>query len=146
MKYRKTLTKKLSISLIILISLTCLSPMVSSFTSSETELEINAINGVLGGVTTDIKNIGDEVANDIVIIITINGGIFGNIDVIKECSGCSSCGTTLAPGEIKSESTLEAKFLIGLGSVDINIVTYAANADEVSQSITGTVIGPFVII
>ena len=142
MNHRKTLTKKLGISLIILISLTCLSPMVSSYTSSETELEINAINGGLGGVTADIKNIGNEVANDIVIIITINGGIFGNIDVIKECSGCSSCGTTLAPGAIKSESTLEAKFLIGLGSVDITVVTYASNADEVSESITVILVIP----
>ena len=146
MNYRKIITKKTGIFIVLLLSLTCLSPVISSNEISDTVLEISSIKGGLGSVSADIKNIGNEVAEDIVIIISVNGGIFGNIDVLKECSGCSSCGTTLAPGAIKTESTLEATFIIGLGSVDITVTSSASNADEISQSVKGTVLGPLIII
>ena len=114
--------------------------------TTETELEIDGVAGQMGAVVVDVTNVGDTVAEDIAITISVEGGILGKIDIYHECSGCSQCGTTLDPGAIKTESTLEEGFIIGFGQVEITVTASASNADEVTMTLNGLVIGPFIII
>ena len=119
---------------------------VASTSLSDAELEISDIRGGLGAVIVDVKNIGDAVAEDIVVIISVKGGLLNKIDVYHECRGCSGCGSTLAPDAIKTESTAEAGLIFGFGQVEIFVSTSASNADEVTQTLDGLVLGPFVMI
>ena len=114
--------------------------------TTETELEIDEVVGNMGAVAVAVTNVGDTVAEDITITISVEGGILGKIDIYHECSGCSQCGTTLDPGAIKTESTLEEGYIIGFGQVEITITTSASNADEVTRTLNGLVIGPFIIV
>ena len=133
----------LCIGLIILMSII---PGTFGQVMADTELEINDIRSVMGGIETDVKNIGDSIAEEISISIFVSGGIFNNIDIQHDCGGCSQCGTTLASGSIKTENSLEAGFIIGLGSIEITITASASNANEISKTVNGLVIGPFIII
>ena len=142
---KKKMNKFFGISIIMMV-LFVISPVGLSGTIESTELKIDNVRGGLGAVTVDVKNIGTETATDITIIMSVKGGIIGNIDILKECSGCSSCGTTLEPNAIKTENTGEEEFIIGFGSIDIYISASASNAEEVTQSLKGLVIGPFVLI
>ena len=137
---------KLSVFCIAIIFIILLVPSSISESMVDTELEVNDIRGLLGGVETDVKNIGDSVAEEISISIYVSGGIFNNIDIQHDCGGCSQCGTTLASGGIKTENSLEAGFIIGLGMVEITVTASASNANEVSRTVNGIVIGPFIII
>ena len=138
-----TMISGLCIGLILIISF-----MPSSLSENmvDTELEINDIRTLLGGIETDVKNIGDSIAEEISISIYVTGGIFNNIDVQHDCGGCSQCGTTLASGGIKTENSLEAGFIIGFGNVEITITASASNANEISRTINGLVIGPFILL
>lgn len=138
-----TIISGLCISLIFLISLV---PSSLSEGMADTQLEINDIRTKLGGIETDVKNIGDSIAEDIAISIFVSGGILNNIDIQHNCEGCSQCGTTLASGGIKTENSLEAGFIIGFGNVEINITASASNANEISRTVNGFVIGPFILI
>jgi 2-methylaconitate cis-trans-isomerase PrpF len=112
----------------------------------DTELEISAINSGFAQVIIDVKNIGTEIAEEIQIAIEVKGGFLGRIDILQVCSGCSSCGTTLDPEAIKTESTKEAGLILGIGPITISASASALNAPEVTLDGTGFVIGPFVII
>ena len=114
--------------------------------TTETELEIDGIEGHIGAVVVSVTNVGDTVAEDISITISVEGGILGKTDIYHECSGCSQCGTTLDPDAIKTESTLEEGYIIGFGQVEIIVTASASNADEVTRTLNGLVIGPFIII
>jgi hypothetical protein len=133
----------LSISLIILLSLI---PATFGQTMTDTELEINDIRSIFGGVETDVKNIGESTAEGISISIAVSGGIFNNIDIQHDCGGCADCGTTIAVGSIKTENTLEAGFIMGIGSIELTITASASNANEISETVNGLIIGPFIII
>ena len=129
-----------------LIVLMAFGPICIGEETTETELGIDGIVGHIGAVVVAVTNVGDTVAEDITITISVEGGILGKIDIYHECSGCSQCGTTLDPGAIKTESTLEEGYIIGFGQVEITITTSASNADEVTRTLNGLVIGPFIII
>jgi hypothetical protein len=133
----------LCISLTLVISLI---PTTFGHSLTNTELEVNDIRSIIGGIETDVKNIGDSIAEDIAISIYVSGGIFNNIDIQHDCGGCDQCGTTLASGSVKTENSLEAGFIIGLGTIDITITASASNANEVSKTVSGFIIGPFIII
>ena len=133
----------IGISLIFIISLI---PISISQTLTETELEINDIRSILGGIETDVKNIGDFIAEDITISIYISGGILNNINIQHECGGCGQCGTTLISGSIKTENSLEAGYIFGIGTLEIIVTASASNANEISETVNGLVIGPFIII
>lgn len=135
------ITKKGILSMGILLGLLLILPTTTSQTTDTTTIEIVNISGGLGGVTVDVENTGDTVANDIWVITTISGGILGNIELIHECTGCSACGTTLAPGAIKSENSLEAGLLLGFGPIEITTSAGASNANEVSMETSGTLLG-----
>jgi hypothetical protein len=114
--------------------------------TTETELQIDEVVGHMGAVVVTVKNVGDTIAEDITISISVEGGILGKIDIYHDCSGCSQCGTTLDPGAIKTESTLEEGFIIGFGQTEITVTASASNADEVTMTLNGLVIGSFIII
>lgn len=135
----------LCISIGLFVSFLLLPNGLSTNTNS-TALEIKAINGGLGGVSVEVKNIGSEIAQDIWVITTVNGGLFGNINILHECTGCSACGSTLGPDMIKTENTLEAGMLLGIGPIEITTSAGATNAEEVRMETTGFVIGPLAII
>jgi hypothetical protein len=111
-----------------------------------TNLEISDVKGEFGGVTAIITNTGDVTAEKFAISIFVEGGFLDNIDISQICSGCGDCGTTIPVGESKAESTTEAGFIFGIGPVDILVTASAENAEIVSMSTTGFVLGPFVII
>ena len=121
-------------------------PSISSQTTETTTIDIIGINGGVGGVIVDVKNTGENIATDIWVITTVTGGMFNSIDINHECTGCGACESTLDPGLVKSENTLEAGVLFGIGPVEISTSAGASNADAISMEKTGFAIGPFVII
>ena len=142
---RNKITNLFAVSSMILLLLVII-PSEMAERTLDTELEISAINGGFAQVTIDVKNIGSEIAEEIEMTIEVKGGFLAGIDVLKVCSGCSSCGTTLDPGAIKTESTNEAGLILGFGPITVAASASAINAPEVSLDATGFVIGPFVII
>jgi hypothetical protein len=119
---------------------------ISAGETEDTELQISSIKGGLLQVSMDIENIGSVTAENITSSILVTGGIFNKINVYHECSGCGSCGTTLEPGEIKTESTLESGIIFGFGPITVDVTADASNADMVTASAQGFVIGFFVLI
>ena len=119
---------------------------ISARETEDTELQISSIKGGLLQVSIDIENIGSVTAENITSSISVTGGILNKINVYHECSGCSSCGTTLEPGAIKTESTREAGIIFGFGPITVDITADALNADMVTASAQGFVIGFFVLI
>ncbi len=119
---------------------------VSASETEDTELTISSVKGGLAKVSIDIENVGSITAENITSSISVTGGILNKINVLHECSGCSSCGTTLEPGAIKTESTLESGIIFGFGPITIDITAGALNADTVTMTVSGFVIGVFVLI
>lgn len=113
---------------------------------ADTTLEIAGIRGGIGSIICDIKNIGDEIAEKIQSTIVVKGGILDGVDLVHICSGCDACGTTLAPDSIKTENTIEAGFILGFGSIEVTAEAWAENANKVTETTTGFVFGPLVII
>ena len=111
-----------------------------------TTLEISDIRSGFGAIIIDVTNTGDVTADDLSIITTVTGGIFNQINLGHQCSGCDMCGTTLEPNMTKTESTLEAGVLFGIGPIKVSVSASASNAEEVTKEITGFVVGPFVLI
>lgn len=136
----------LSIGLSISLGLLLLSSMVTAYPENETELEITTIRGGFGSVIVEIKNIGTEAAYEISSTTIVTGGFLNSIELIHVCEGCDVCGTSLAANAIKSESTREAGFLFGLGSITISASAIASNAEQVTKTAQGMIFGPFIII
>jgi len=139
-------TKKLwTINILIAVVLLSAIQVVGS-QNNETTLEIADIRGGFGGVTADVENTGSVTAENFFITISVKGGLLNNIDILQECGGCGDCETTIAVGEIKSESTLEVGSIMGFGPIDIVVTAEANNADLVSIETNGFVLGPLVLI
>jgi len=141
--------KKNPYTLAIVISILIMLPIIPTTiaeSSADTVLEITSIRGGFAKVIIDVKNIGTEIAEEIQMAIEVKGGILGKIDLLHICAGCSSCGTTLDPDAIKTESTSETGMVFGLGPLTIIASASALNAPEITANATGLVIGPFVII
>lgn len=130
----------------VLLILLQITPAIANLNEDTTTLEIINISGGFGGVTVEVKNTGEHVASGIAVITTVQGGILNNINITHACTGCINCGATLDAGAIKTEKTMEAGFIIGFGPIQITTSAHADNAQEVSEELTGFVIGPFVII
>jgi rhodanese-related sulfurtransferase len=117
---------------------------VFDFDISATELSINSIQGSLLSVSVEIENTGENIAENISTVIQVKGGIFSRINLTHNCSGCIDCGTTLPPGEIKTENTGESGLLFGFGSIEITVSTWADNAEKITTTRQGTILGIFI--
>jgi hypothetical protein len=104
--------------------------------TGKAELAIQDVSGPIG-VSASIKNIGDAPASDVEYEMTVTGGILGLID--KSASGTSA---ELTPG---GTASLSSGLIFGLGSITIDINVNAANAVEITESLSGRIIGPLVI-
>ena len=113
---------------------------------TNTELKIISVKGGLGKVEMKIQNIGTEIAEDLEMTVSAKGGILGNINITKICTGCSNCGTTLNQSAIRTESTAEEGRIFGFGPIQVKVSAKASNAAEVSKNTVGFVIGPFVFV
>ncbi len=143
---KKNLRKASGLSIIFMLVCIAVGASCTATQQSQTIFAITEVKGGLGKVSVTIKNIGDTTAENITIIISVKGGIFNKIDIEKICSGCDTCGTTIEPNGIKTESTSEAGFIIGLGPITITASAEAANTAKVEKIYTGFVLGPFVIV
>ena len=117
---------------------------IFEFSLSKTELDIISISGGFGSVTIDIKNIGENIAEDIASIVSIKGGLFSEINLTHASSGSSVCGSTLDPDAVKTENTRESGFIFGLGSIEISASAWANNAEIISKKANGFILGPLV--
>ena len=135
--------KTLTTTILILILLTT-TPLITSTTPLEPELEIQTITGGIGKVCIVIKNNGNTTAEDVISTISVTGGLFNQIDSYKVCSGCTSCNTSIAPGETKTECT--DQFIFGIGPVDIIATANATGLPSIEKTTTGFVLGPFILV
>jgi hypothetical protein len=143
---KKRSMKPYIIGIIILGFLIATAGISSAKINANTELAITSITGGLGSVTAEIKNLGEVTAEGVTSTISVKGGIFDKINLAHACAGCSACGTTLDPGLTKTENTREAGILFGFGSVTITVTADAQNANEVTETMNGFVLGFLVIV
>jgi len=113
---------------------------------SPTILDITAAKGGFGKVSVTVKNIGNITAENVTMFISVNGGIFGRVNITKVCSGCGNCSNSIEPNAAKIENTLEAGVIIGFGPINITTSAEASNAEMVSKTFNGFVLGFVVII
>lgn len=99
-------------------------------------VKIGAIKGGIG-VTIDIKNIGNIDAQNVEWSILIKGGLLGLVNV---SSGDTI--TTLEAGDTRAIETL----VFGLGKVTITVTANTPDANIVTETLDGLVIGFIVII
>lgn len=144
MKIKKI--NKIGFSVALLFLSAMVGATVNGYQLSDTTLEITDIRGGIGEVSVDVTNTGDIAAEEVAIFTAVTGGLFGNIDIYHQCTGCEICGTTLEPNAIKTESTLEAGVIFGIGPIEIMVGATALNAEEVTKEVSGFVFGPLVII
>jgi hypothetical protein len=98
-------------------------------------LEISNISGGFG-IRTQISNIGDDNASDVNVTMMITGGLFGLVDKTFTYES-----TLLA-----SQDSIQLKaWFIGIGTIEINVIAVASNADQATKHATGFLIGPFVL-
>jgi len=138
--------KILYTGLIVLMVLLSFSSLGAGISDDQTELEIVSMKAGFGAIIIEIENIGSETASNIASSIQISGGLFNRIDLMHVCDGCSVCGSTLAPGAVKTESSREAGFLFGFGPITIKCTASAKNADLISMTKQATLIGPILIL
>ncbi len=110
-----------------------------------TELAIDQVKNQVGSISYQLLNTGDFTAENITSQITITGGFFSQISLNHSCGGCSSCGSSLLPGEFIEKSSKDAGFILGFGPIDIRIMASADNADMVTYSSSGFVLGALIL-
>lgn len=116
------------------------------FSISKTELEIANVKGGIGCVIVDIKNTGTYTAEEISSDINVHGGLFSLINLSHTCTGCDVCGTTLDPGDVKTENTRESGIIAGFGKIEITVSAWANNAEKINISLNGFIFGLILIL
>ncbi len=146
MRSNKNLRKGISIGLLFMLLGILLVTSGYATPLNQPTLEITEAKGGFGKVSASVKNIGNETAENITMIIAVKGGILGKINLTKICSGCGNCSNTIIPGAIKTESTAEVGTIIGIGPITITVSVEASNAAKVEITFNGFVLGPLVLI
>jgi hypothetical protein len=146
MRQKKNLQKVTCMGLIIMLVGIVAATSSTAASLDQTTLEITAVKGGFGKVSVTVKNIGTETAEEITMIISVKGGIFGRVNLTKICSGCGNCTNSILPNATKTESTAEAGKIIGFGPVVISASAEASNAAKVEKTYNGFVLGLFVIV
>jgi len=100
------------------------------------------IQNLMGGflqVSAVIKNIGGIEVIGINWSISVEGGIFGWIDV-------SADGTFETPLAVGGEEKVTCKKIFGIGKVDITVTASAPASNIATKTASGFVLGPFVFV
>ena len=108
---------------------------------STTELSISSIQKGFGQIRITIQNIGEYSATNLESTISINGGLFSNINLTYS----SSESDELDAGEQMIISSIEAGFIFGIGPIEIFVSTSANNAKIKTASEKAFVLGPMII-
>lgn len=98
-------------------------------------IEIGEITGGIGKVSAVIKNVGEADATDVDWNISVSGGLIGRINI--------DTGATIASLAIGEETTVTTEgFILGLGSLDIDVVASCAKAvpNTVEKTANGKVL------
>jgi len=101
-------------------------------------LDIVKIKGGIGKVSATIKNIGLLDAVDVTCNISVNGGIFGFIDVFTD----ETYETLL----VDEEKTMEASGIFGLGKIDVIVTASYPSANTTTEKLQGFTLGPIVFL
>lgn len=101
-----------------------------------TELSITDLTGPIG-VSTGVKNIGENPATNVEYELTVTGGILGRVNV--------SVNDSVAELAIDAEEPISSGMFFGLGAIDITVTAVADNADEVEKTASAFLLGLFVI-
>jgi hypothetical protein len=136
------LQMKKAASFVTVFILACLIISTVGSAAGPTTLKIEKINGIRGRVCFTVRNIGNETAENLSTTILITGGILHRININVTCQGGCGCNQTLMPNATATRCVKT----FGLGPIDITVSAKALNAPEVSATVTGFVIGPFVFI
>ena len=113
------------------------SPLLVTITDLKPLLIIGTINGGLLAVTTDVKNIGQASATDVVWKITIDGDFM--------VSGLSMSGTITSLG-VSNTASIENAPVLGFGNVIITVKVSADGVPEVIKTVNGFVFFIFIIV
>jgi hypothetical protein len=113
------------------------SPLLVTITDLKPLLTIGTINGGLLAVTTDIKNIGEADATNIVWKITVDGNFIH--------SGQTILGTIASLG-VSNTASIENTPVLGFGNVIITVKVSADGVPEVIKTVNGFVFFIFVIL
>jgi hypothetical protein len=89
------------------------------------------------GIKADVQNTGDVDAQNVVWTIAVKGGILGKVNK----SGTGS-DTLLAA---HATLPISLPLFIGLGKINVMVTAKASNAQEVTATLKGFLLGPFVI-
>jgi hypothetical protein len=146
MRQKKNLQKISSMGLIFMLLGIIIAASCTATPLDQTTLEITAVKGGFGKVSVTVKNIGNETAENITMIISVKGGILGRVNLTKICSGYGNCTNSILPNATKTESTAEAGRIIGFGPVVISASAEASNAAKVEKTYNGFVLGLLVIV
>jgi hypothetical protein len=146
MRQKKNLQKVSSMGLIIMLLGIIVATSSTAAPLDQTTLEITAAKGGFSKVSVTVKNIGNETAENITMIISVKGGLLGKVNLTKICIGCGNCTNYILPNATKTENTAEAGRIIGFGPVAISVSAEASNAAKVEKTYNGFVLGPLVIV
>jgi hypothetical protein len=146
MRQKKNLRKVSSMGLIIMLLGIIVAASSTATPLDQTTLEITAAKGGFGKVSVTVKNIGNETAENITMIISVKGGLLGRVNLTKICSGCGNCTNSILPNATKTENTADAGRIIGFGPVVITASAEASNAAKVEKTYNGFALGPLVIV
>jgi len=113
------------------------SPLLVTITGLKPLLTIGTINGGLLAVTTDIKNIGEASATNVVWKITVDGDFM--------VSGLSMSGTMTSLG-LSNTASIENAPVLGFGNVIITVKVSADGVPEVIKTVNGFVFFIFIIV
>jgi hypothetical protein len=143
---KKNLRKASCLSIILM--LICIAVITSCTATQQppTILDIITVKGGYGTVSMIIKNIGNSTAENESMTISVKGGILNRINITKTDLGCLNCSHTIEPNATKTMSTVKEGKIIGFGPIIITVSTEAANAERVSKTLKGVVLGFLVVI
>jgi len=114
------------------------SPVYVTIVEDTPILKIEGISGGFGKIKANIKNWGDQPANEITWAISIEGGFLQKIDLTFDGD--------FENLEVDNVEIINSKFILGFGSIEIDIVADAVNADETTSTVNALICGFLILI
>ena len=100
-------------------------------------LEIGLIQGDFAKITIDISNTWDMTVRDIGCFVEIKGGVFGNIDIMKNM-------VILTLGPSSEIQVMVETPIFAFGHIEVNVIVDAFNAMIITKQAEGFLFGPFI--